>query len=105
MFFLREFMVKYILQQGYTPTCAFMMYSYYLLDSVERDSLIKANRELIRRSDELWVFGRISDGVAEEIKLAKECDMPIRYFDYDDCNFKRCEFVEIDESNVSGGEN
>lgn len=79
-FFLREHIIRFILEKGFTPTCAFMMYSYFLLDTVERRRLIEANNDLIRRSDELWVFGDISDGVAEEIKLAKKLKQPIKYF-------------------------
>lgn len=82
-FFSREYIMKYILQQGYTPSSAFMMFSYFLLDTVERQALICANNELIRRSDELWVFGRISDGVAEEIKVALIEKLPIKYFKFD----------------------
>ena len=79
-FYLREHIIKFILENGCTPTCAFMMFSYFLLDTVSRDALIEANNDLIKRSDELWVFGRISDGVREEIKLAKKHKLPIRFF-------------------------
>jgi hypothetical protein len=97
-FFLREHIIKFILERGHTPTCAFMMFSYFLLDTVDRLALINANNELIRRSDELWVFGEVSDGVAEEIKLARSVQLPVRFFswkftdDYD--------FVEIAGSEV-----
>lgn len=80
-FYLREYIIKFILEQGLTPTCAFMMFSYFLLDTVERRKLIRANNDLIRRSDELWVFGDISDGVGKEINLAKSLKMEIRYFE------------------------
>jgi hypothetical protein len=80
-FYLREHIVKFILEEDYSPTCAFMMFSYFLLDTVDRKDLIRANNDLIRRSDELWVFGEISDGVAEEIKLAKKLGQPIRFFE------------------------
>lgn len=79
-FYLREHIIRFVLEQGYTPTCAFMMYSYFLLDTVERKALIQANNDLIARSDELWVFGDISDGVAEEIKLAVQLDLPVKFF-------------------------
>lgn len=81
-FYLREHIIKYILEKGYTPTCAFMMFSYFLLDTVDRRALIDANNDLIRRSDELWVFGEISDGVSEEIKLAKSLKLPVLYFKF-----------------------
>jgi hypothetical protein len=39
-----------------------------------------ANNNLLKISNELWVFGSISDGVLAEIKLAKQLNKPIRYF-------------------------
>ena len=80
-FYLREYIVKFILEKGGTPMCAFMMYSYFLLDTVDRKKLIDANNDLIRRSDELWVFGEITEGVEKEIELAKKLGQPIKYFD------------------------
>jgi hypothetical protein len=82
-FYLREFIIKHTLRQGYTPFSAFMMFSYFLLDTVERDQLISANNELIRRSDELWVFGPVSDGVLEEILFAKKLRQRVTYFKFD----------------------
>ncbi len=79
-FYMREHIIKFILEQRHTPTCAFMMFSYFLLDTVSREDLIKANNELIRRSDQLWVFGEMSDGVAEELKLAESLNLPVRCF-------------------------
>lgn len=79
-FYLREYVMKYVLEQGYTPFSAFMMFSYFLLDTVERKNLIRANNELIRRSDELWVFGAISHGVQEEIDFARRLKLPVAYF-------------------------
>jgi len=80
-FFLREFIVKFVLEQNCTPTCAFMMFSYFLLDTINRTGLINATNALILKSDELWVFGPISDGVACEIELAKSLQLPIKCFD------------------------
>lgn len=91
-FFLREHIIKFILQLGHTPTSAFMMFSYFLLDTIERNSLIAANNELIKRSDELWVFGKISNGVEQEIKIAKKLKKPVRYFV---CKMPSCAFCEI----------
>lgn len=38
------------------------------------------NNELISRSDALWVFGPIADGVLFEISMAYELKIPIRFF-------------------------
>ena len=72
------------------------MYSYYLLDTAERCNLIKANNDLIRRSDELWVFENISDGVQKEIDLANELGMPIKYFKLENTGVKLL-FHEIEK--------
>ena len=57
-----------------------MLFEYFMLDSVERDKIREANNDLIKKADELWVFGQISDGVLLEIKLAKQMNKPIKYF-------------------------
>jgi len=98
-FFMREHIVRFILKKGFTPTCAFMMYSYYLLDTVDHKALIRANNDLIRRSDELWVFGEVSSGVMAEIDLALELKRPVRYFDFEHGeragNFREINFSEV----------
>lgn len=96
-FFLREHIIKHILEQGYTPTCAFMMFSYYLLDTVDRQALISANNGLIKKSDELWVYGSASDGVFEEMKLARTLRLPLRFFKIKQ---PECHFMEIAESEL-----
>ncbi len=96
-FFLREHIIRFVLEKGHTPTCAFMMFSYFLLDTVDRKDLITANNDLIRRSDELWVFGEISDGVKAEINLAKELKRPIHYFTG---GINLAKFKEISERRV-----
>jgi hypothetical protein len=96
-FFLREHVVRFVLKQGYTPTCAFMMYSYFLLDTVDRKLLISANNDLIKRSDELWVFEEISDGVREEIKLAKKLEIPVKYFK---AKAEYTDFEQVNETRV-----
>ena len=35
---------------------------------------------LVKKSDAIWVFGQISNGVLAEIQLAKSAAKPIRYF-------------------------
>lgn len=95
-FYLREHIIKFILEQGFTPTCAFMMFSYFLLDTVERRKLIRANNDLIKRSDELWVFGEISSGVQKEIDLAKSLGQKVKYFEIK--RNAKIRFNEISES-------
>jgi len=62
----------------------FRLYEYFLGDRVDRDRIRQANNNLIRRCDELWVFGEmIADGVLFEIVYAKSLNKPVRFFSVD----------------------
>ena len=79
-FYFRQHISKFILEQNCIPLNPFMSFEYFMLDTVDRDLIRNANNNLVKKADELWVFGPISDGVLAEIKLAKELNKPIRYF-------------------------
>jgi hypothetical protein len=79
-FYLRSFISSFVLLSGNTPISPFMNFDYNLSNLVEKDLIRIANNTLIKRMDELWVFGEISDGVLVEIFLAKKRQKLIRYF-------------------------
>ncbi len=80
VFYFRRHAVKFVLEKGFTPISQYGVFDYFLTDTVERDLVRRANNNLLRVSDEFWVFGPVSDGVLAEIKLCKEMNKPIRYF-------------------------
>lgn len=80
LFYFRMHISKFVLQRGYVPLNPFMMFQYFMLDTVDRDSVRNANNNLVKRADELWVFGPVSDGVLAEIRIAKQMSKPIKYF-------------------------
>lgn len=93
--FFKDHITKFALENQKVPLHGFGLFKYFLLDTVDRDRIRNANNNLIKLSDELWVFGPISDGVLAEIKLAKEIDMPVKYFKIEDS--KRIEEASKDE--------
>ena len=80
IFYYRMYISKFVLEQGCVPINPFMTFDYFLLDTVDRDLVREANNNLVKRSDELWVFGPISDGVLVEIKIAQQQEKAIRFF-------------------------
>lgn len=80
LFYFRQHISKFVLQKGNIPLNPFMLFEYFMLDIVERNLIKNANNELVKCADELWVFGKISDGVLAEIKLAEQLNKPIKYF-------------------------
>ena len=79
-FYYRMHISQYVLQQEMVPLNPFMLFDYFLLDSIDRDLVRDANNALILRADQIWIFGPISNGVLAEIMLAKKVAKPIKYF-------------------------
>ena len=79
-FCYRMFISKYVLEQDKVPVNPFMVFDYFMLDTVDRDLVRSGNNSLVIRCDELWVFGPVSNGVLSEIKIARADNKPIKYF-------------------------
>ncbi len=79
-FYFRAHISKFVIEQYGVPLNPFMIFDYFLLDTVERDLVREANNNLVKRSDEIWVFGIVANGVLAEIKIAKEMGKPVKYF-------------------------
>lgn len=79
-FHAKMLIVQYALKQGVVPLNPFNLWGYFLDDMVERDLVRRANHNIVRIADQIWVFGPIADGVLAEINYAIELKKPIRYF-------------------------
>ena len=60
-----------------------MVFDYFLLDAINRDAVREANNNLVKRCDEVWVFGAVSNGVLAEVHIARQMKKPVRYFSVD----------------------
>lgn len=96
-FFQKWRIIKFVLEKGFVPLNPFMLFDYYIADSVDHDLVRNANNTVVERADELWVFGEIADGVKKEIIIAKRLNKPIKYFDISELPEK---IKEISEKNV-----
>lgn len=81
LFYYRMFISVFVLEKGCVPLNPFMVFDYFLLDSVDRDLVREGNNNLVKRCDEVWVFGSISNGVLAEIQIANELNKKVRYFE------------------------
>jgi hypothetical protein len=81
LFYFRMHITKYVLENGGVPLNPFMIHEYFLLDTIDRDVIRASNNTLVEKSDEVWVFGEISNGVMAEIRLAEKRNKPVRYFE------------------------
>jgi hypothetical protein len=80
-FYFRLFISKFVFKKGYVPLTPFLICDYFMLDTVPRDTIRAVNNTLVKRCDEVWVFGQIANGVLAEINLAKKLKKTIKYFD------------------------
>lgn len=79
-FYLQTHISQFCLNNKAVPLNPFMLFRYFLGDSISRESVYQANNNIVRICDEVWVFGEISDGVLAEIKLKREQGHRVRYF-------------------------
>lgn len=73
---------RFAVNEGYIPLAPHLHYPQFLddEDKDERELGLKFALILLSKCDELWVFDRVSKGMAKEIAKAKRRNMPIRYF-------------------------
>ena len=80
-FHQRMLICKFVFDEGTVPINPFTNFGYYLYELVPRDVVRNGNNNVLKRCDELWVFGEVSDGVLAEIVVFKNLGKPIRFFD------------------------
>ncbi len=80
-FHQRMLICKHAFEQGVVPVNPFNTFGYYLYELVDRNLVRNGNNNVMKRCDEIWVYGEISDGVLAEIEMFKSIGRPIRYFD------------------------
>lgn len=102
-FYLRFQISAFILIHDKVPISPFMNFDYNLVGLVEKKHIRIANNTMIQRSDELWVFGDVSDGVLVEIFLARKFGKIIRFFIPDEKieKFKEVGITEVKLEDVS----
>ena len=83
-FFWRMHISKFVLDEGFVPINPFMLFDYYLLHTVTKQLVREAINNLMARSDEVWVFGRLSLGVKVQVGIAKRMRKPVRFYDIAD---------------------
>src|SRR3989449_11069833 len=83
-FYWRARIQKFLLDSGLVPVSPFMLFDYYLMHTVDKDVVREAMNNLLSRSDEVWVFGRLSLGVKVQVGIAKRLNKSVRYFDISD---------------------
>ena len=72
-----------VIDAGYMPVASHLMYPRILNDDdpEERDLGLLFGLALLQICDEVWVFGRISPGVEQEIEEAKRLKKKVRYME------------------------
>ncbi|MBI3831276.1 MAG: hypothetical protein HY291_17285 [Planctomycetes bacterium] len=80
-FHQRMLICKHAFEQGAVPVNPFNLFGYFLYELVDRDLVRGGNNNLLKRCDELWVYGEISDGVLAEIHMFNKSGKPVRFFD------------------------
>jgi len=87
-FYWRQHITKFVLDEGAVPICPFMLFDYYLLHTVPKETVREAFNNLIVKCDEMWVFGPMSLGVRVQVGIAKRLRKPLKYYDIADLPYR-----------------
>lgn len=71
-----------IAKEGAVPIAPHLYFPRFMNEDIpeEREFGMEVGKALLEICDEIWVFGdRISEGMQEEINLAKELNIPIKH--------------------------
>ena len=83
---------KYVFKRGMAPVIPHI-YAEILSDNVpyHQDLILRANRELLFKCDELWVFGdSITKTMKEEIHFAKILNIKVKYISNSEVDKYEC---------------
>ena len=83
LFCIRSRISKYVIDVHAVPINPFLNWDYFLMDNINEGEMRVLNVALLKRCDELWIFANsteLSDGVRDEIEVAKIRNIPVKYF-------------------------
>ena len=88
-----ERLCRWVVDKGHAPYAPHLLYTRFMSDDSqeERDFSIECGKLFLETCDELWAFGNITPGMAQEIEHATKLGLPVS--------------VYSDMSKVLGGEN
>jgi len=72
---------RFAVDSGAIPIAPHLFLPQFMSDRTERELAMFMNKVFLGKCAELWVFGdKVTEGMAVEIKTAKQKRMTIRYF-------------------------
>lgn len=87
---------QFVYRKGYLPICVhtFLDKVTGLSEAEHREELLKVGLDFVKICDELWIFEKdgISSGMKNEIKLAQELKMKIKWYINQNCKEVKNEF-------------
>ncbi len=96
-FYQRTLISEFVLLNNCVPISPFMNFDYNLSGLVNKDYIRISNNSLIHKSNELWVFGELSDGVVVEIYLAKKAGLVVKYFEFNNSSGEQIKQINDNE--------
>lgn len=71
-----------VMELGYIPYTPHLMFTYFINEDIreEREHALQMGLEMLPYCNELWIFGyRITEGMAAEIRRARQLGIPVYY--------------------------
>ncbi|WP_026760686.1 DUF4406 domain-containing protein [Selenomonas ruminantium] len=74
---------RFVVSKKRVPIAPHLLFPQFITEATERGLAMKMDCLLLRRCDEVWAFGEITEGMATEIEMADDEGKRVRYFTRD----------------------
>lgn len=74
---------RFVVSRRKVPLAPHLLFPQFVDEQTERSVAMKMDCYLLQRCDELWAFGKVTDGMLKEIELAADEEKRVRYFTRD----------------------
>ncbi len=71
---------RFVVSKKCVPIAPHLLFPQFVTEATERGMAMKMDYLLLRRCDEVWAFGEITEGMAIEIEMADDEGKRVRYF-------------------------
>ena len=74
---------RFVVSKKRVPIAPHLLFPQFVTEATERGLAMKMDCLLLRRCDEVWAFGEITEGMTVEIEMAADEGKRVRYFTRD----------------------
>lgn len=79
---------RFVQEQGFVPMYPTIVTDFFEVKNGSRGRGVDERTEILRKAEQVWVFGEISATMSDQITSARKLGKEVRYFSVDNGSFR-----------------